>query len=137
MSNVLAGIGRGQLKILGKRIEKKKYIYQYYKNEFEKLPDIELMPVKEETEPNYWLSCIQLKGRIKPINIILSLEKENIESRPLWKPMHMQPYYEDYDFIGEGVAENIFLNGVCLPSDTKMTDDDLERITENIKSLWQ
>jgi len=64
------------------------------------------------------------------------LEKENIESRPIWKPMHMQPVFADYDFIGEGVSEQIYVNGVCLPSDTKMTDEDLYRVCDVIKSLW-
>ena len=59
-----------------------------------------------------------------------ALEKENIESRPVWKPMHMQPFFDEYDFVGKGVSENIFENGVCLPSDTKMTDEDLNRIVD-------
>jgi dTDP-4-amino-4,6-dideoxygalactose transaminase len=64
------------------------------------------------------------------------LEQENIESRPIWKPMHMQPFFENYDYIGIGVAEYLFEHGVCLPSDTKMTDEDLERVVSIIKGLW-
>ena len=67
---------------------------------------------------------------------MLALEKDNIESRPVWKPMHLQPFYEKFDYIGSNVAQNLFENGVCLPSDTKMTDEDLIRITTIIKSLW-
>lgn len=94
------------------------------------------MPINEWNEPNYWLTCITLNGRIKPMDIILALEKENIESRHIWKPMHIQPVFKDCDFIGSGVSEKIFENGVCLPSDTKMTDDDLIRVCSIIKGLW-
>jgi dTDP-4-amino-4,6-dideoxygalactose transaminase len=137
MSNVVAGIGRGQLKVLDKRMQQKKHIFEYYKNEFKDIDDIEFMPVNEWNKPNYWLSCITLKGKIKPIDIMKALEKENIESRPIWKPMHMQPFFEKYDFIGERISEEIFESGVCLPSDTKMTDDDLGIICNIIKELWK
>lgn len=135
MSNVLAGIGRGQLKVLDKRIEKKKYIFEYYKRELASLDGIEFMPVNGWNKPNYWLSCILLNGQIKPIDIMEALEKENIESRPIWKPMHLQPYYQDCDFIGKGISKYIFENGVCLPSDTKMTDDQLERVCKIVEGI--
>jgi len=137
MSNIVAGIGRGQLKVLDQRIAKKKYIFEFYKRELGELDGVEFMPINEWNEPNYWLSCITLNGQVRPIDIIEALEKENIESRPIWKPMHMQPFYDACDFIGEGVSEKIFENGVCLPSDTKMTDEDLERVCEVIKGLWK
>jgi len=137
MSNIVAGIGRGQLKVLDKRIAKKKYIFEFYKRELGELEDVKFMPENEWDKPNYWLSCLTLSGKIKPIDIIEALEKENIESRPIWKPMHMQPFYEGYDFIGGDVARSIFENGVCLPSDTKMTDDDLNRVCGIIKGLWK
>lgn len=136
MSNVLAGIGRGQLKVLDERIEKKRYIYEFYKRELSNLDGVEMMPINEWNEPNCWLSCITLSGKVRPLDIIELLEKENIESRPIWKPMHMQPVFADYDFIGEGVSEQIYANGVCLPSDTKMTDEDLHRVCAVIKGLW-
>jgi dTDP-4-amino-4,6-dideoxygalactose transaminase len=136
MSNIVAGIGRGQLKVLDKRIDKKKYIFEFYRKELSGLSGIEFMPVIDQTEPNYWLSCILLKGKIKPFDIILALEAENIESRPIWKPMHMQPYFSGYDFIGEGICEHIFENGLCLPSDTKMTDEELFRICGIIRGMW-
>ena len=136
MSNVLAGIGRGQLKVLRQRVAKKKYIFEFYKRELENLEGVQLMPIKEWSEPNYWLSCITLNGKIRPIHIIEALDKQNIESRPIWKPMHMQPFFKGYDFIDRGVSEKLFENGVCLPSDTKMTDEDLSRVVEIIKGLW-
>lgn len=137
MSNIVAGIGRGQLKVLNKRIAKKKYIFEFYKGELDSLVGIGFMPINEWNVPNYWLSCIALNGKIKPLNIMEALEKENIESRPIWKPMHMQPFFKDYDFIGEGMSEKIFENGVCLPSDTKMIDEDLYRVCKIIKRLWR
>lgn len=136
MSNVVAGIGRGQLKVLDKRVEKKRYIFDYYKRELGELDGVEFMPTKEWNEPNYWLSCITLSGKVKPLDIMDALEKDNIESRPIWKPMHLQPFFDKYDFVGTGVSEKLFENGVCLPSDTKMTDEDLERVVKVIKGLW-
>ncbi len=136
MSNIIAGIGRGQLKVLDKRVAKKKYIFEYYKRELGNLEGIEFMPINEWNEPNYWLSCITLNGKVRPLDIMEALENDNIESRPIWKPMHLQPFFEKYDYIGGDVSDKLFENGVCLPSDTKMTDEDLERIVKIIKGLW-
>lgn len=136
MSNVVAGIGRGQLKVLDQRVAKKKYIYEYYTRELGCLEGVHMMPMNEWQDSNCWLSCITLSGKVKPLDIMLALEAENIESRPIWKPMHMQPFFEAYDFIGEGVSQELFENGVCLPSDTKMSDADLERIVKIIKGLF-
>jgi len=136
MSNIVAGIGRGQLKVLDQRIAKKKYIFEFYKKHLGQLDGIHFMPINTWNEPNYWLSCLTLSGNVKPLDIIEALEKNNIESRPIWKPMHMQPFFADYDYIGADVSEKLFENGVCLPSDTKMTDDDLHRVVNVIKKLW-
>ncbi|SMB88629.1 dTDP-4-amino-4,6-dideoxygalactose transaminase [Desulfonispora thiosulfatigenes DSM 11270] len=136
MSNVVAGIGRGQLKVLDQRVEKKKYIFEYYKKELGSLEGVEFMPINDWNEPNYWLSVITLKGKVRPLDVMEALEAENIESRPVWKPMHMQPFFVEYDYIGSDVSEKLFENGVCLPSDTKMNDEDLERICGIIKGLW-
>jgi len=135
MSNVLAGIGRGQLKVLDKRIQRKREIFEYYRKELGQLEGIEMMPVNEWNKPNFWLSTILVNQKIKPIDIIKALENENIEARPVWKPMHTQPLYKGYEFIGKGVSEKLFEQGVCLPSDTKMTDNDLDRIVSIIKGL--
>jgi dTDP-4-amino-4,6-dideoxygalactose transaminase len=137
MSNIVAGIGRGQLKVLDKRIAKKKQIFEFYKRELGQLEGVQLMPINEWNEPNYWLSCITLNGQVRPLDIMEALEKENIETRPIWKPMHLQPFFEKYDFIGGDVSEKLFENGVCLPSDTKMSDEDLERVVEITKRLWK
>ena len=136
MSNVVAGIGRGQLKVLEQRVAKKKYIFEFYKRELGQLEGVGFMPINDWNEPNYWLSVMTLKGKVRPLDVMEALEKENIESRPVWKPMHMQPFFAEYDYVGGDVSEKLFENGVCLPSDTKMTDEDLERICGIIKGLW-
>lgn len=137
MSNIIAGIGRGQLKVLDQRIKKKRYIFDFYEKELGDLKGVRMMPINDWNEPNCWLSCITLHGRVRPLDLMEALEKENIESRPTWKPMHLQPFYAGYDFIGERVSEEIFNNGICLPSDTKMTDNDLNRVCEIVKGFWR
>ncbi|GEM02115.1 dTDP-4-amino-4,6-dideoxygalactose transaminase [Halolactibacillus halophilus] len=136
MSNVVAGIGRGQLKVLDQRVAEKKYIFEFYMRELGQLEGVKFMPINEWNEPNYWLSVMTLKGKVRPLDVMEALEAENIESRPVWKPMHLQPFFAEYDYVGGDVSEMLFENGVCLPSDTKMTDEDLERICSIIKGLW-
>lgn len=143
MSNIVAGIGRGQLRVLDERIAKKKYIYEKYKEAFRDIKDIEMANVCEYGEPNYWLSIGLLSPelKVKPIDIILELEKENIESRHIWKPMNMQPFYEKYDFFKANnedisVGEDIFNRGICLPSDTKMSDEEINRVIKIVKGLF-
>lgn len=136
MSNVIAGIGRGQLKVLDQRVAKKKYIFDFYKRYLGQMDGVQFMPVNDWNKPNYWLSSMVLSGGVKPLTIMEALEKENIESRPVWKPMHMQPFFAEYDYIGSDVSEKLFENGICLPSDTKMTDEDLMRVVLIIKGLW-
>lgn len=137
MSNVLAGIGRGQIKVLEDRIAKKREIFDTYKKGFENIDEIEMVEENPYERANRWLSTILIKenSKVKPIDIIESLEKENIESRPVWKPMHLQPIFEKYDFIKVNesdisVGEDLFNRGVCLPSDTKMTKEDIQRIVQ-------
>src|SRR5699024_4149464 len=100
LSNVSAGIGRGQLMVLDERVKKKNEIYAYYKKHLQDIDGIGFMPENDFDQPNYWLSCITLNGNIPPVNVIEALETENIEARPVWKPMHLQPYFEKYDYLG-------------------------------------
>lgn len=142
MSNIVAGIGRGQLKILDLRIKQKTEIYNRYKEAFKDVADIKMQPIPENTMPNHWLSVITLKedSKVKPLDIMVALEKENIESRPVWKPMHMQPVFEKCDFIkvaDEPVSKELFETGICLPSDTKMTKEEQDKIVNIIKNLWK
>ena len=144
MSNVLAGIGRGQLLHLDEHIAKKKAIYMAYKDAFAEIPAITMNPYDESCmEPNYWLSCITIDAdsSVKPLDIMVLLEKENIESRPIWKPMHLQPVFADCDYFshyedGSSVSEDVFNRGVCLPSDIKNTPEEMAKIIEMIKGLF-
>lgn len=136
MSNVVAGIGRGQLKVLEQRVQRKKEIFEFYKTSLAEIEEITFMPVNDWDQPNYWLSCATIEGDITSIDIMNSLEKANIESRPVWKPMHLQPYFEKYDYIGADVSKTLFEKGICLPSDTKMTNEDLNRVVQTIYKLW-
>ncbi|PKM71548.1 MAG: aminotransferase DegT [Firmicutes bacterium HGW-Firmicutes-16] len=136
MSNIVAGIGRGQLLVLNERLAKKRYIYDFYSHELGGLDGLEMMP--RISGQNCWLSCIQLNGSISSTNVMDALLADDIESRPVWKPMHLQPFYRNCDYINNGgVAERIFTRGVCLPSDTKLTNDDLDRVCRVIKVLWE
>lgn len=137
LSNILAGIGRGQLKVVEDRVAKKRYIYNYYKEALKDIKDINFMPIDYKGRSNCWLSTILLKGKVKPLDIMLALEKENIESRLAWKPMHMQPLFKDCDYVGGKVAQTLHETGICLPSDTKLTDKDLDRIIKVIRGLWK
>ena len=142
MSNICAGIGRGQLEVLQERINKKRTIYNYYKEQLKDLP-ITMMDELPDTEPTHWLSCMTLNiGNvgITPIDVLVALEKENIESRPIWKPMHLQPIFRDCKFFSDldngSYSEQIFNSGICLPSDTKMTKEQQDRIIKIIKGCF-
>ncbi len=154
MSNIVAGIGRGQLKVLDERVEKKRYIQEYYQTHLGDLPGIHFMPAPQGTHCNCWLSVIQLDEdcRVKPMDIMKALEDDDVESRPVWKPMHLQPVFSDCDFISlagdlcivdhetgadNSISGQIFEYGVCMPSDSKMTEEDLQRICGTIRALWE
>lgn len=144
LSNVLAGIIRGQILHIEEHKAAKKEIFERYKKEFENLP-IKMNPHLDYTEPNYWLSCMTIdddaiKKGITPEKIRTTLLDYNVESRPIWKPMHMQPIYKNHDFIkteNNPVNEDIFLRGICLPSDINMTEDEHMQVIEIIKSCFE
>ena len=155
MSNILAAIGRGQLRVLDERVERKREIFDYYKGGFGNLQGIEFMPEPEWSQSSRWLTVILITpdefGADREV-VRLALEAENIEARPVWKPMHMQPVFdvlgrkaedsrlkagqnnERYKakVVGGEVAEDLFNRGLCLPSGTAMTNSDLDRIIETI-----
>lgn len=141
LSNVLAGIGRGQMRVLDQRVARKKEIFKKYKESLGHLDGITFMPENEWSENNYWLSSMIVKNsHITALDVIIALENENIESRPVWKPMHLQPVFSEYDFISvdnHDVSKDLFEHGVCLPSDTKMTDEELERVIKIIHNVFQ
>ena len=140
MSNVVAGIGRGQLMHLEEHRELKTKIYEKYKKAFEGMP-ITMNPYLEQTVPNFWLSCmlIDKECNVNPLDIMNKLSEANIEARPIWKPMHMQPVFAKNDCISaydHNVGEDIFARGLCLPSDIKMTEEEQEKVIEIIKSMF-
>ena len=142
LSNISAGIGRGQLKVLDERIAEKTNIHNTYKEGFKSIKEIQMQPYMQNSKPNFWLSAIILDkdSKVTPLQIIEALEKENIESRPIWKPMQLQPVFADRDFItlneNGSVSEDIFSRGVCLPSDTKMTREEQAKVIEIINGLF-
>ena len=143
MSNICAGIGRGQLKVLDERIKQKTEIYKRYKEAFKDIPEIKIQPVPENTRPNHWLSAFVLdkNSKVKPNDIMDALDAENIESRPVWKPMNMQPVFAKCDFISacdgeKSIGQKLFENGICLPSDTKMTEEEQNAVIDVIKRLF-
>lgn len=139
MSNIVAGIGRGQLLHLDEHRQKKEDIYRTYEKGLAGLP-VKMNPYLPESRPNFWLSCMTIDPScsVTPEQVRLALEAENIESRPIWKPMHLQPVFAANDFItvGDRVGEDIFARGLCLPSDIKNTPEDMERVISVIKGLF-
>lgn len=143
MSNITAGIGRGQLLHLGEHIALKKAIYERYQEAFADIEEIAMNPMNPDGEANYWLSCITIdpESGITPDRVMDRLAEHNIETRPIWKPMHLQPVFEQYDFFThdggeESVSQRIFERGVCLPSDIKNTPEDMERIIGLVRGVF-
>lgn len=140
MSNVVAGIGRGQLLHLDEHKNKKKEIYEIYKEGLSDLP-LTMNPYLDYSDPNFWLSCILINKdcKVKPFDIMEKLSEYNIEARPIWKPMHLQPVFSGYDYIskkGKSVSEDIFKRGLCLPSDIKMTMEQQKFVIKIIKECF-
>lgn len=143
MSNIVAGIARGQLLHLEEHKALKKQIYQQYCEAFSDIPAITMNPMNPEGDANNWLSCMLLEEgcSVTPDQIMDALEAENMESRPIWKPMHLQPVFSRYDFVQaeEGpisVGEDIFNRGLCLPSDIKNTPEDMEQIIAIVRNCF-
>jgi dTDP-4-amino-4,6-dideoxygalactose transaminase len=132
MSNIVAGIGRGQMEVIDERVKQRRANYEFYKSN---LKDIKGVSFTEEPGPEYfsnrWLTTILIDPEIAASNreeIRLALEKENIECRPLWKPMHLQPVFSGYPCYTNGVSETLFNNGLCLPSGSNLTEEDKGRV---------
>lgn len=138
MSNICAGIGRGQLEALDSFVNKRKAINTKYKSLLSKLP-IEFMPVHSNGESNYWLSVIVVPNNGIQDLVLKELEKENIEARPVWKPMHMQPLFAKCTFFSHYniLSETLFEEGICLPCGTGMSTKDVERVVSNIQESFK
>jgi len=133
LSNVLAGIGRGQLKVLASHVNARRANCAAYQEAFRDIAGLEFMPEASFGRCTRWLTCITLdpeKAGVDRDTVRLALERENIEARPVWKPMHCQPIFEKYERFGGGVAEDLFAKGLCLPSGSNLTREDLDRVIE-------
>lgn len=140
MSNVLAAIGRGQLRVLDDRVQRKREIFARYREQLSDLPGISFMPEPDFAYSTRWLTCLTInpaQAGTSRDTVIQELENNNIESRPTWKPMHLQPLYTDCAAVGGQVAEEIFRNGLCLPSGTAMSEEDLDRVVHIVRDCWR
>lgn len=141
MSNICAGIGRGQMEVLDHHIDLRRKMHAFYVDLFEEIPGISVFKAaNEDCFANYWLSSIliepKLTNGIDREAVRMAFEAENIESRPLWKPMHLQPIFAEYPYYGNNVAESLFEKGLCLPSGSNLTDEDRTRISKVIIRLF-
>jgi len=137
MSNICAGIGRGQMLVLNDRVNQRRSNFEFYKSSFANVAGISFVNELPGYFANRWLTCILVDphktGRKTREDIRIELEKENIECRPLWKPMHLQPIFENYPFYCDGTSEKLFEQGLCLPSGSNLSQDDLIRVVKAIK----
>ncbi|PWJ97737.1 dTDP-4-amino-4,6-dideoxygalactose transaminase [Flavobacterium araucananum] len=141
MSNICAGVGLGQIKILDKNVNSRREIHNFYKEIFSDIKDVKLLEtINEDYFSNYWLSTILIEPNVSEKrdreSLRLAFENENIESRPLWKPMHLQPIFEHYPYYGNEVAEKLFEKGLCLPSGSNLTNEDKNKIKEVIRTFF-
>ena len=139
LSNICAGIGRGQMEVLDAHVALRREMNLFYKDIFKKTEGITVFSEpSEDLFSNHWLSCIQIDHTVcdwTSEKIRLTMDAKNIESRPLWKPMHLQPVFKNAPYYGEEVAATIFQTGLCLPSGSNLTADDKERICDVLKEI--
>jgi len=140
MSNLLAAVGRGQLENLEERVARRKEIFGYYRKALGDLPGVEFMPETSNGSCTRWLTCLTIDPKLSGIvreDVRLALDSENIESRPVWKPMHLQPLFSRCRVRGGDVSSRIFENGLCLPSGSGLTEIELEKIVDVVRSAFR
>src|SRR5699024_2214295 len=142
MSNIVAGIGRGQLEVLDDRVKMRRANFKRYEEVFGSIDGISFQPELKDTYSNRWLTALTIdpdKRGVTRTEIIEKLEVSNIEARPVWKPMHLQPLFEEYAYYpheeGKSVSDGLFENGLCLPSGSNMTEEQQEKVIEIIKEM--
>ncbi|MDX5348984.1 MAG: DegT/DnrJ/EryC1/StrS family aminotransferase, partial [Hymenobacteraceae bacterium] len=138
ISNVSAGIGRGQMEVLDKRIKQRRENFACYCDQLKNTEAISFLPEPENCFSTRWLTCITISSDsgVTPEALRLHLEAQNIESRPLWKPMHLQPVFEGQPYYGNRFSETLFTKGLCLPSGSNLTEEDLNKIVKTVKSKF-
>ncbi len=138
MSNVLAGIGRGQLRQLDARVQARRAVFEAYQDALGDLPGLTFMPEAPWGRHTRWLTCLTIDpeafGATRE-DVRLALEAENVEARPVWKPMHLQPAYDGFEVLGGAIGEDVFERGLCLPSGSAMTPDDVARVVEIVRTV--
>jgi dTDP-4-amino-4,6-dideoxygalactose transaminase len=137
MSNIIAGIGRGQMTVIDDHVKKRRSIFELYKKSFVDINEIGFLEEPNDYYSNRWLTCITLPSFEIREDLRLFLEKENIESRPLWKPMHLQPIFKDMPKYINGVSDDLFNRGLCIPSGSNLSEIDLERVISNVKKYFK
>lgn len=140
LSNICAGIGRGQIQVLSDRVRQRRYNCAYYQKHLGTLSGIEFMPEADYGTPNRWLTCITIdpaKFGCDRETIRINLAAQNIETRPVWKPMHLQPIFKNYESVSNGVSDDLFDHGLCLPSGSNLTNEDLSRVVDAITRVHQ
>lgn len=140
MSNIVAGIGRGQLQVLDQRVEARRRVYEWYRELLRDKPGVRFLDEPTDMMSNRWLTCITIDpekaGSVTPAALMQKMAEENIEARHIWKPMHLQPVFMNYPAYTSGLAEDAFNTGICLPSGSNMTKGDLKRIEEVISKVF-
>lgn len=129
MSNVLAGIGRGQLRVLAERVAQRRQVAERYRLAFANVPGLELAPEAPWGRHSRWLSTFQLPNHVTPTELVRDLERHNIEARPVWRPMHTQPLFRDAEAVGGSVSESLFARGICLPSSSSLSETQQQRVS--------
>src|SRR5690606_14020141 len=135
---VCAAIGQGQMEVLDDRIKQRRANRTYYQAAFKNIPAITFLTEPDDTYfSNHWLTAVIIDHpKVTREDVRLHLEKDNIESRPLWKPMHLQPVFEDAPIYGNGTSEQLFEKGLCLPSGSNLTEPDLQRVVGKVRELF-
>ena len=138
MSNICAGIGRGQMEVLNERVQQRRANYDWYTSVLRDTEGIEFLPEPEGYYSNRWLTTVLIKHPSKTReDLRIALDAENIEARPLWKPMHCQPVFKDAPFYGDGTSEILFRDGLCLPSGSNLTQEEKNRVLKQIRKTLQ
>lgn len=139
LSNILAGIGRGQLRVLEDRVQARRANFDFYNKSLSSLPGIEFMPEASWGRHTRWMICLTMdsgESGTTPERLRLAMDAENIEARPLWKPMHQQPVFSECEVVGGSVSEDLFSRGLCIPAGSNLSQGDLEKVVDVIRAEW-
>jgi len=139
MSNICAGIGRGQLSELSKKVARRRAHFAAYQEAFKSFPGVVMQPEASWGKSTHWLTCLTIDSSKSPVSredVRLALEKEDIESRPIWKPLHLQPVFAQAEYHGRGVSDQIFERGLCVPSGSGMSDGERNRVIDSMVKLF-